>query len=290
MDSNHNEIGKIISQKKDYEVHLFSSNSRCQNNLTKPEDEVEHCVQKINDENKVTTKANHETKKEQEDNFNIKLYQKFEKSLINFLEYSTIGGLSEVGRRKELYLRLFWMIVVFICSSYALVTFIEKFKVYYKYKVNLVFDRYQEMPTNFPAITFCNQNPFNEQYSFKYLKDKFNFILDYGFYAGNQEHKYLSESEQTRFSKYVQNPTVNQLKRTLINDLNQTELSRIGYDLDTKILISCQFNGHSCSEKNGDFKRFWNNIYGNCYTFNGGNNSYLTGDQNGLHLEMIVSK
>ena len=88
----------------------------------------------------------------------------------------------------------------------------------------------------------------------------------------------------------VNSKTVNKLKRTLFNDLNQTELSNIGYNLDSEMLISCQYNGHSCSETNGDFKRFWNNIYGNCYTFNGGNNSYLTGDQNGLHLEMIVSK
>jgi hypothetical protein len=38
------------------------------------------------------------------------------------------------------------------------------------------------MPTKFPAITLCNQNPFNEQYSFKYLQDKFKYESDYGFY------------------------------------------------------------------------------------------------------------
>ena len=84
--------------------------------------------------------------------------------------------------------------------------------------------------------------------------------------------------------------TVNQLKRNLLNDLYETELSSMEFDLGSDMLISCQFNGNLCSETNWDFKRFWNNIYGNCYTFNGGNNSYLSGDQIGLHLEMIVSK
>jgi hypothetical protein len=38
-------------------------------------------------------------------------------------------------------------------------------------------------------------------------------------------------------------------------------------------------------------KNFIAKIYGNCYTFNIEEKvlTYLTGDQNGLHLEMIVS-
>jgi hypothetical protein len=271
---------------------VYPSNSRDQNNLTKPEDVVEHFLQK----NKVKEKTNHETiktKVEQQKvdfNLNNRLFKKFEGSLLSFLEYSSIGGLSELGKRKELYLRIFWMIVVFICSSYAVVTFIETINLFYNYKVNLVFDRYQEMPTKFPAITICNQNPFNEQFAFKYIKDVFNYNQDFGIYNADPEYIIDSEILQFLFSKYNQKQTVNQLKRTLINDINQTDLSNISYDLDTDMLISCQYNGHLCSETNGDFKRFWNNIYGNCYTFNDGNNSYLTGDHHGLFLEMIVGK
>jgi hypothetical protein len=123
----------------------------------------------------------------------------------------------------------------------------------FNYKVNLAFEKYQDIPDSLPAIIICNQNAFNEQYTFSYIKDKFNF---------NKDNCYYNE--------YIIDYEVNQFE--FINE------------------ILCQYNGHSCSEINGDFKRFWNNFYGNCYTFNGGNNSYLTGDQNGLHLEMIVSK
>jgi hypothetical protein len=279
MEINHNEIEEIL---------LYPSNSRDQNYLSKPK----LCAQNNNDENKVKEKVNHETTEKQNNDFglNKSLFKNFEKSLLNFLEYSTIGGLSEIGRRKDLHLRLFWMIAVFICSSYALVTFIEKVKVYYKYETNLLFDRYQDMPTKFPAITICNENQFNEQYAFKFLKDKFNFYNDYGIYNDEEENIFLFDLLQYFYSERVNSKTVNQLKRTLFNDLNQTELSNIGYNLDSEMLISCQYNENLCSETNGDFKRFWNNIYGNCYTFNGGNNSYLIGNHHGLHLEMIVSK
>jgi hypothetical protein len=292
MESNHNEIEEIVTQKKVYELRVYPSNSRDQNNLSKPE----NFLQKHNDENKVKEKANHETIKkkveQQKDDFslNIRLFKKFEGSLLSFLKYSSIGGLSELGKRKELSLRIFWMIVVFICSSYAVVTFIAKVNLFYNYKVNLVFGRYQEMPTKFPAITICNQNPFNEQFAFKYIKDKFNYNADYGIYNADPEYIFDAELMQFFFESYGHKQTVNILKRALINDINQTDLSNISYDLDTDMLISCQYNGHLCSETNGHFKRFWNNIYGNCYTFNNGNNSYLTGNQHGLHLEMIVGK
>jgi hypothetical protein len=221
---------------------------------------------------------------------NISLSKLLEKSVINFLEYSTIGGLSELGKRKMLHLRIFWMIVVFICLSYALVTIIEKINKYYNYEVILAFNKYQELPTKFPKVTICNQNPFNEQYAFKYLSSKYNTI-DYGFFNVTQPQSIVDEIEtkQTIFLRY-NHITINQLKITLINDLNETHLSSIGYDLENDMLISCQYNGHSCSETKTDFKRFWNNIYGNCYTFNSGNYSYLTDNRYELQLEMIVCK
>jgi hypothetical protein len=147
------------------------------------------------------------------------------------------------------------------------------------------------MLIKFPAITICNENQFNERYAFNYLF-KFSKIhfMNYGFYNGDPAEIAPSEQLQLLFNTYDHNKTVKQFKITLINYLNDTELTNIGYDLDSDLLISCLHNGYLCSEKNGDFKKFWNNIYGNCYTFSRGNNSYLTGDQNGLHLEMIVSK
>jgi hypothetical protein len=278
-------------QKEESELSLYSLNlTGYQSNHTKLQDVIEYDVKNNNHDSLVTDEANYDTitaVEKQKSESNTTLAKRFEKSLLNFLEYSTIGGLSELGKRKELYLRIFWMIVVLMCSSYALVTIIETIKIYYRYEVILAFDKYQDMPIKFPAITICNENQFNERYAFNYLKNlSKTYLLD----NGDPEDIVSSELQQFYFSIYDRNQTVNQLKITLINYLNETELTNIGYDLDSDLLISCLHNGNLCSEKNGDFKKFWNNIYGNCYTFNRGNNSYLTGDQNGLHLEMIVSK
>ena len=231
----------------------------------------------------------------------ISLFHRFKKSMLNYLEYSTIGGLAELAKRKDLYLRIFWMIVVLMSSSYALVTIVQKIKIFYNYEFVLEFYKFQEIPTKFPAITICNQNPFNEKYAFIYLKDILNVYYDYGYY--NPEQTNISQSNKIgQFLGHLfelsmlnsiytlSNTTIKQLSRILLNDLNKTELSNIGYDLDTDMLISCQFNGNSCSESNGDFKKFWNNIYGNCYTLNRGNSSYLIGNQHELQLEMKVCK
>ena len=233
---------------------------------------------------------------------NVSLSKRLETSLLNFLEYSTIGGLAELGKRKHLYLRIFWMIVVLTCLSYTLLTIIQKLKLFYNYKVALEFNKFQEIPTKFPAITICNVNPFNEEKAFVYLQDRLNLTFDYGDY----NHSYSPYFKNYDFPEceviqivflgnYSSSPdkyrlAISKFKRTLVNNLNETALSTMGYNLDTDMLISCQFDGNSCSESNGDFQKFWNNVYGNCYTFKSDKNFYLTGNQHGFHLEMTVSK
>ena len=218
----------------------------------------------------------------------------FKKTFINFLEYSTIGGLTELAKRKDFFSRIFWVIIVLVCFSYTTVTFVEKLRLFFKYSVILSHYKYQEIPTAFPAITICNQNPFNEQHAFKYLQEKLSLYNDYGYY--NQKVRdngaYLEYYFDYQVILYNLVPPANQLKRIILNDdnFNETEMSSLGYNLDRDMLISCSYNGKNCSEVNGDFKKFWNNVYGNCYTFNRKNYTFLTGNQNGLHLEMVVGK
>ena len=277
------------------ELHQSELNQN-RKKLEKKEEVIE-LFKSINKDDKIYKPEKENIIKDSKEKPDLNISLRLEKSLLNFLEYSTIGGLAELGKRKNLYLRIFWMIVVLICSSYALVTIIKKIQIFYNYEVVLEFVKFQEMPTKFPAITICNENPFNEEKAFFYLQEKLNLANDYGAYnlsvRNNNwpEYKFLDYTFISKYSVPVNYMLeVNKLKRTLINDLNETELSNMGYNLDADMLISCQFNGNSCSESNGDFKNFWNNIYGNCYTFNSDKKIYLTGNQNELHLEMTVGK
>jgi hypothetical protein len=55
--------------------------------------------------------------------------------------------------------------------------------------------------------------------------------------------------------------------------------------------ISCQFSGIQCNASH-DFIHFWDNQYGNCYTFNrdSSKKTSATGEDAGLELELVVRK
>jgi len=220
------------------------------------------------------------------------LIKMFKNSYINFLQYSTIGGLSELGRSNNLFFIIFWMIFVFGCVSYTIITIAEKVNEFNKYSVVLKEYKFQEIPTRYPSVTICNEISFNEKYAFKYLKKTFNFTRKYYdyIYPISNSNGHMTDFYFVYDTVVGKIPSVNQLKRTIINSLNETQLSNLGFNLDSDMLISCHFNGKPCSEANGDFKRFWSNNYGNCYTFNNNHYAYLTGVQLGLQMEMIIGK
>ena len=118
----------------------------------------------------------------------VTLYKRLEKSMMNFLEYSTIGGLAGLGKRKSLVMKIFWIIVVLVW--YAILTILNKINLYSNYEVVLVEYKYQEMPSKFPSVTVCNLKSFNEKYTYNYLIEKFNFtgevlkyaVRDYSLY------------------------------------------------------------------------------------------------------------
>lgn len=62
-------------------------------------------------------------------------------------------------------------------------------------------------------------------------------------------------------------------------------------------MVSCSYNGITCHAH--DFTLYWDNNYGNCYTFNYGTYNATTssykktsahGSESGLKLELSVSK
>jgi hypothetical protein len=80
------------------------------------------------------------------------------------------------------------------------------------------------------------------------------------------------------------------LKRYVAN-LSVSEQKTIGFQLNDKSLISCSFNKAICYPSN--FTSYFDYNYGNCYTFNRGDNANdilntaLTGSNYGLTLEIL---
>ena len=100
------------------ELHQSELNQN-RKKLEKKEEVIE-LFKSINKDDKIYKPENDIKDSKEKPDLNISL--RLEKSLLNFLEYSTIGGLAELGKRKNLYLRFFWMMVVLICLSYYLLT------------------------------------------------------------------------------------------------------------------------------------------------------------------------
>lgn len=95
------------------------------------------------------------------------------------------------------------------------------------------------------------------------------------------------------FANNSKSVLIDKIKRILANR-NLTEYDHFfyGFDLNSDMLISCEYNKVQCSADN--FTKYWDNQYGNCYTFNKGNDtiqplkSSLTGESHGLVMQLIV--
>ena len=80
------------------------------------------------------------------------------------------------------------------------------------------------------------------------------------------------------------------------NDLSNEDKSKLGHYLED-ILIECKFNGFQCTPKN--FTWSFDEVYGNCYTFNSGfdsngnrvdlKQSKISGPRSGLQLKVYVN-
>jgi hypothetical protein len=154
-----------------------------------------------------------------------------------------------------------------------------------------------ELPATFPAVTICNTIPFNRKYAIDFIQqnvpgaDCFNLLNN-----GTVNKTAFSQcfpssiSANSAFSEFTK-----ELQRVIASKgLNDSQRRYYGYQLDRDMLVSCSFNGVTCTEAN--FTWSWSNINGNCYTFNKGNEktellkTSATSDSYGLILELVVGK
>lgn len=133
---------------------------------------------------------------------------------------------------------------------------------FFVYSVNVNYISLRESPTDFPAITICNLNPFDVSGD-----------PDTGTYINNvlQNNKIsptinLTESG-TELAITAVKIAAKILKATVVADksLNDTSLKKLGFTIESMI-ISCFYNGIQCSAS--DFTWFYSFEFGNCYTFN----------------------
>lgn len=197
--------------------------------------------------------------------------------------YTTAHGFGNVVRANNIILKIIWILFLigfWVYCSYLIVLNIISF---YQYETTTTLDIYHEVPTLFPTIDICNLNPYDGQearmYMIRVLETKnITFNLDQG-------------------PKMYTDVIIDQIKAKIEEDGNNNVISLwdFGFYME-QMLISCKFQGISCSDKN--FTWYHNYHYGSCYRFNSGydNNSKpvglksstKAGQRDGLQLELYV--
>lgn len=168
---------------------------------------------------------------------------------------TTAHGIGPLLKRKSWIIRIFWFICLIastvVCVylvTTGIISFLEFDTVTKTEKIHLI-------STNFPAVSICNTNSFLTNASS-------NFVMS------------LFTKDNLKIDPY--NVTANDIfilryfTGTNALDPNRTDAFRQSLSPGlSDIIFSCTFNLQPCSLES-DFFWYFDNFYGNCFTFNSG--------------------
>ena len=206
-----------------------------------------------------------------------------ENSLLNVIiecfSDSTLHALPKITKpSNHKILKIIWVFCLVGCTAYCCYSCLTAFQNYYSYPTTTKLSIVQELPTQFPAISFCNL-------------------------------KLLNRSNPNTLEYVNKNPAIKEaqnqfrLRFAFANDknLNTEDRKEMGFKLENMLLPDipfdfCYYDNDFCNVS--DFTYFSNPAYGNCYSFNIGYNndgskyeikqSSTTDKLYGLQLELFI--
>lgn len=187
-------------------------------------------------------------------------------------------------KRENRCVKVLWLICFLISAGWMTYMIYMTMANYLSWETVVKTEYILEIPTKFPTISFCNANPFMTPYSdalvHRIMNDtgltKENF-LDVHCLMGLLKFRYI-------------------IGLNILSDQVPAQMKPMfGMQLD-EMLIDCNFNLKGCTVN--DFTWFFDPLYGNCYTFNGGRNAsgHLVDDRvstkgglvNGFEMELFL--
>ena len=206
---------------------------------------------------------------------------KIKKELHDLVISSTSHGLPNIFNSKTKFFKIMWTLFFSFSFGFCSFTIIETFRLYLSWEYVTNIDVIQEIPTEFPAITICNLNPFATDYAQSILNDLIKQNQDV-FDVNTYEKMYTSSMELRILFLFF---TMNQ---------NFSDKNRKNFSLSSEdFIIGCNYGLGNCTAD--EFYFTYNMFYGTCYTFNNGRNSSRdilnsnqAGIMNGLRLELFL--
>ena len=176
--------------------------------------------------------------------------------------------------------KFLWLLVFLVFSGITSYLCVQSILVYLQWGIVSTIEIIRESPTEFPAVTICNANPFTTKTAQKLISNI--TILSFG-----------KDIDQFTTDQVLQNFTdVYEMTKMLVSSKNYGEMSKQLLSLPLDI-IKCSFNNKPCST-NSDFTWYYHYVYGNCLQFNTGANASLVrktkteGPIHGLSLILYV--
>ena len=190
---------------------------------------------------------------------------------------SYVPGISRiVSSSHSIPLRILWALALVTSAAYCIVLLVQVFQNYYAFPSSTKISVIQELPTDFPVISFCNMKLLNRSSPATKI------------FIGN--------------NSMLSDPNLNEASIRYyfaIENLTVTERKQYCFQLEGMLISdndTCRFRNAKCSSN--DFQYFYSPQYGNCYSFNSGtlNNgtktkiakAYTSGQGSGLDLELFI--
>jgi hypothetical protein len=199
------------------------------------------------------------------------------KTIHEWIDDGTAHILLNIPRVGQIILQIAYISVFIISATYCVFSVWISFHKYFQFDSITSIEIVTENPVNFPAVTFCNINKLNATLAETFLNgalNEENNIFNIEDYV-NEYHSYLYD-------------ITDYFRLKVLSIQNDEHRRSIGFELKD-MLLQCNFNWISCDAD--DFTYFFDNTYGNCFTFNSKNEtnqSRLPGPNYGLSVDFFV--
>lgn len=168
-------------------------------------------------------------------------------------------GIPSIARSETILNRIFWSISTLIFASIMTYFIVEAIIAYFQYPSQTSVSVIVEWPQAFPAVTICNYCPLRYD---RFIGPYLNYLQMFNLTNITDINNLINITDINNFT-YEQSLYIRDF---LTYKLNQNEtLYEYFYSLDI-MLMSCNYNGISCSSAN--FTWFASASFGFCYTFN----------------------
>jgi hypothetical protein len=165
--------------------------------------------------------------------------QSFKEKLSVWFERSKMHGFSNIVLASNMGLQIFWIMVFSACFVYCLYLIIMSTKEYYKYATAVSISQVVDSPADFPAVTICNLNPFNEQRAFtdiNAIASKCPCVSDPSSYVNLSNITYSQMCTSTNSVYAFFSYLIKKLKRSISNsNFTHEDYKKIGFTYEDMV-------------------------------------------------------